>query len=358
MLSREEYRAQQERRHRLYMQQQRLNQHRPQQSRPTPQGPQGPRPPYGNGYNHGSRFSQPQPNVKFHHRKPWLVFLSLLVLFYLVIGIDSAIRFRKTSYDFNNASLTAAARMLHHQPINVLMMGTDTGALGRHARGRTDTMMLNTINAQKQTMALTSIPRDAPARYNGYLTKINAVYTLGGANQTEKYVQSYLHVPVNYYMLINMGGLDKIIDKVGGVTVKPPLSFHYGAAHVKKNQTVKLNGMQALDYCRMRHQDPLGDYGRQIRQRQVLFQLFNKVTQIHNLFLHPFLPLSLCDNIKTNLSVTDFIQLMLFYRHANRHHVSTHLQGHTKQIDGQDYEVISPEEKAAKSEQITKEMEA
>lgn len=166
-------------------------------------------------------------------------------------------------------------------------MGTDTGALGRKSRGRTDTMMINIINPNKQSMSLTSIPRDAPANYNGMITKINSVYTLGGADQTEKYMQDWLGVPVNYYMLINMGGLDNIINAVGGVQVTPPISFKYGATNVKKGQTVTLNGYQALDYCRMRHQDPLGDYGRQIRQRQVLFQLFNKATKVHNLALYP-----------------------------------------------------------------------
>ncbi|XIF19985.1 MAG: LytR family transcriptional regulator [Acetilactobacillus jinshanensis] len=268
--------------------------------------------------------------------------------FYLVKGINSAKTFNQESYTPQNQSTTAQPHLSNHQPITVLMMGTDTGAIGRHFRGRTDTMMLNTINPDKHTMTLTSIPRDAPAHYNNMLTKINSVYTLGGANQAAHYVQSWLGVPVNYYMLINMGGLDKIIDQVGGVTVNPPLTFKYGAANVKKHQQVTLNGMQALDYCRMRHQDPLGDYGRQIRQRQVLFQLFDKVSKIHNLALHPSLANALSDNMKTNLSAKDMMTLALFYRKANLHHVSSHLQGHTAQINGQDFEVVSPQKRLKK----------
>lgn len=282
--------------------------------------------------------------------------MALVAVFYLWDGVKSASHFQRQSYDANNQSTTAEARLSNHQPISVLMMGTDTGALGRHTRGRTDTMMINTINPAKQTMALTSIPRDSPAHYDNVLTKINSVYTLGGANQAEHYVQTWLGVPVNYYMLINMGGLDKIIDRIGGVEVDPPLSFKYGAARVQKHQRVTLNGMQALDYCRMRHQDPLGDYGRQIRQRQVLFQLFNKVSKIHNLFLHPSLANTLSDNMKTNLSVKDLMTLMTFYRHASRHHVSDHLQGQTRQINGQDFEVVSSAEKSAKARRILNEM--
>ena len=307
------------------------------------------------------RYSQPRSpefsaRVGFHRWK-WLgIVVVLIVIFYLFDGIRSASSFHQQSYDASNQSTTAESRISNHQPISVLMMGTDTGALGRHTRGRTDTMMINTINPDKQTMSLTSIPRDSPARYDNMLTKINSVYTLGGANQAEHYVQTWLGIPVNYYMLINMGGLDKIIDRVGGVEVNPPLSFRYGAAKVTKHQQVTLNGMQALDYCRMRHQDPLGDYGRQIRQRQVLFQLFNKVSKVHNLFLHPSLANALSDNMKTNLSVKDLMTLMVFYRHASRHHVSDHLQGQTKQINGQDFEAISPSEKRIKARQILNEM--
>ncbi|QBP18276.1 LCP family protein [Acetilactobacillus jinshanensis] len=290
-----------------------------------------------------------------HHSKIWYLVLIIIIAvcaFYLVEGIDSAKTFNRESYTPQNQSTTAQSQIDNHQPISVLMMGTDTGALGRHARGRTDTMIINSINPAKQTMSLTSIPRDAPAHYNNMLTKINSVYTLGGANQAAHYVQTWLGIPINYYMIINMGGLDKIIDKVGGVTVDPPLTFKYGAANVKKHQKVNLSGMQALDYCRMRHQDPLGDYGRQIRQRQVLFQLFDKLCQIHNLALHPSIANSLSDNMKTNLSVKDLMTLALFYRKANRHHVSSHLQGHTEMLEGQDFEVISPHEKAKEARLI------
>ena len=297
--------------------------------------------------------------VHRHHFNWWhliVLVIGLLLVFYVVYGFNSAKRFNRESYVPQNQSQTAQTRISNHQPISVLMMGTDTGALGRHARGRTDTMIINSINPAKQTMSLVSIPRDSPAHYNGMLTKINSVYTLGGANQAEHYVQTWLGIPINYYMLINMGGLDKIIDQVGGVTVNPPLTFKYGAANVKKHQETTLNGMQALDYCRMRHQDPLGDYGRQIRQRQVLFQIFDKVSQIHNLALHPSIANALSDNMKTNLSVKDLMTLMAFYRKANRHHVSSHLQGHTQQIDGQDFEVMSPNEKSHEANLINRDL--
>lgn len=297
---------------------------------------------------------------KPHHygRNTIIGIIAIIVIAFYTLNIMNGIsHFNQTSYDMTNPSISAETRINKHQPISVLMMGTDTGAIGRHEkRGRTDTMMINTINPQKQNMLLMSIPRDAPANYDGILTKINSVYTLGGATQAQKYVQDWLNVPINYYMIVNMGGLRNIINRVGGVTITPTRTFKYGAVNVKKGHTIKMNGIQALDYCRMRHQDPLGDYGRQIRQRQVLFQLFTKISKVHNLLLHPRLINALSNNMKTNLSTHDLMKLMLFYRHADRHHISDHLQGHTAQINGQDFEQIPDAEKQQKTRKINSDM--
>lgn len=78
-----------------------------------------------------------------------------------------------------------------------------------------------------------------------------------------------------------MGGLEKMVNAVGGVTVNPTLTFKYGAADVTKGKKVTLNGKQALDYSRMREEDPLGDYGRQKRQRQIIQKLVIKPWEFH-----------------------------------------------------------------------------
>ncbi len=40
-------------------------------------------------------------------------------------------------------------------------------------------------------------------------------------------LQNYLNVPIDFYVLANMGGLEKMIDQVGGVKVASPLTFTY-----------------------------------------------------------------------------------------------------------------------------------
>src|SRR5699024_12685763 len=59
-----------------------------------------------------------------------------------------------------------------------------------------------------------------------------------------------LNVPIKYYISMNMGGMRKIVDGVGGVTVTRPLTFTYDGYTFTKGKTVHLNGNQALAYSR------------------------------------------------------------------------------------------------------------
>ncbi|KLD57356.1 LytR family transcriptional regulator, partial [Lactiplantibacillus plantarum] len=89
-----------------------------------------------------------------------------------------------------------------------------TGALGRGKdfSARTDTMIVATINPKKESMTLTSIPRDTQVMIDGQSQKINAAYTIGGASGAVKSVEKLLDVPIDFYVLLNMGGLKQIIN--------------------------------------------------------------------------------------------------------------------------------------------------
>lgn len=228
------------------------------------------------------------------------------------------------------------------KPFAVLLMGTDTGALGRHSVGRTDTMIIATINPKRQTAKLTSIPRDTLVDVYGSQQddeKINAALPLYGPETAIKTVEHLVNIPIHYYVLINMGGLEKMINAVGGVDVVPPLTFHYEQANVKKNQKIHLNGASALAYSRMRDDDPLGDYGRQIRQRQIIKQLVLKEAGLSSVAHYQRVLGSLKNNMQTNLTFQDLLWLRTKYGHTSRHVQSATLQGKPAVINGIDYQV-------------------
>lgn len=238
-------------------------------------------------------------------------------------------------------------QLAQKKPVSILLMGTDTGALGRTFQGRTDSMMVVTINPSTNKTTITSIPRDTAVNIPGYESqspaKINAAYAWGQSKTAITTVQKMLNVPIDFYAIINMGGMEKIINEVGGVTLKPTLSFSYGGYTFKKGVTTHMNGKKALAYARMRDDDPLGDYGRQTRQRKVIMALLNKSNSISTLLNQDFVS-SLSKQTQTDLTFNDLTALAQNYRAATKHIKTTHLQGTSQTIDAQSMEVASKSE--------------
>lgn len=80
---------------------------------------------------------------------------------------------------------------------------------------------------------------------NNSPSKLNAAYAYGNAKELAKVLKKYFNIPINAYVLINMGGLKTIINKVGGVDITPNLTF-------TKGEKIHMDGAKALAYSRMR----------------------------------------------------------------------------------------------------------
>jgi LCP family protein required for cell wall assembly len=305
------------------------------------------------------------PKVHPHRPIMWTVVLFILVMIGggLAYGYQAWTSAKKTfsqTYEASNAakSRNVSAVLKSNKPFSILLMGTDTGALGRSDVGRTDTMMVATINPTKETAYLTSIPRDTRVTVgsgaNASIQKINAAYTIGGPKTAVKTVEDLLDIPIDFYAIVNMGGLEKMVNAVGGVDVKPTLTFQYGAANVVKGKKTHLNGKQALDYSRMRHDDPLGDYGRQKRQREVLQKLVVKAAGLSSITRYQTILKSLNGNLKTDLTFDDLMQIRAKYGNASHHIKSETLQGQDAMIDGLSYQVPTTTELKRVSNHIRK----
>lgn len=299
-----------------------------------------------------------------HHRVLWTILFMLLIL--LAGGSAWAYHAYNDAKDtFNETYQTGSTNKLRNvssqlkkgKPISILLLGTDTGALGRKDVGRTDTIIVATVNPKKEKVTLTSIPRDTMVTIKGdslSQDKINAAYTIGGASTAVSTVQSLLDVPIDFYAIVNMGGLEKMVDAVGGVDVTPTLTFKYGAANVTKGKKVHLNGKQALSYSRMRHSDPKGDYGRQTRQRQIIEKLIMKAVSLGSVIRYKSILKSISGNMKTDLTFNDMLTIASKYSDASHHLKSQHLQGTSTMVNGVDYEVASNTELKKVSNSIRK----
>lgn len=266
-----------------------------------------------------------------------LIILLLLIAagggyaFWLYQQTKSAVDRTYTSVNKKKEAATTS-KLADQKPISILLLGTDTGAMGRTEKnGNSDTIIVVTVNPKTKTTEMTSIPRDTMAEMVGASSfnfrKINAAYDLGGAEMALNSVAKLINVPLTNYVGVNMGGLEKIVDSVGGVDIRPILTFDYEGYSFTKGEKTHMDGAKALKYSRMRYDDPKGDYGRQERQRQVIEAIIKSAVSTGTLANFQTFLKSISDNVTTNLTFNQMVSIFKNYRGAAATIKSDHLQG-------------------------------
>ncbi|HDR4725070.1 LytR family transcriptional regulator [Bacillus cereus] len=199
-----------------------------------------------------------------------------------------------------------------NKPISILLMGVDQEDNGT---GRSDSLMLFTLNPKTKSMKITSIPRDSYTEIvgKGKKDKINHAYAFGGIDMSVKTVENFLNVPVDHYIEVNMAGFKDIVDAVGGVDVNNDLEFTSRDQHFAKGN-IHLNGETALKYTRMRYEDPRGDFGRQMRQRQVIQAVIKKGASVSSLASYGDVLKAIEKNVKTSLTQDQMFDIQKNYK--------------------------------------------
>ena len=305
--------------------------------------------------------SEPPP---WHHYKMprWMKVLIWLLIILVALGgfyeyhkIHSA-----ANGMFTNGNGKISKKLQKGEPVSVLAMGTDVGALNRGNKGgNTDSMELFTINPKAKTITMTSIPRDILVRVNTNdgpdYVKLNAAYSIGGPKQSVKQVEELLDVPIDYYAVINMGVLENVVNSVGGVEVNNPFAFDYEGHHFKKGKQ-HLNGANALKFSRMRYDDPNNDYGRQKRQQQILRNVIQKFKTSGSISAANKILDAVGDGVKTNIPIDDIATLYGNYHGAMDNVKTYHFQGQDATIDGVSFQIASPKEINRVSKLIRKQL--
>lgn len=232
-------------------------------------------------------------------------------------------------------------------PFSVLLLGVDTGDLGRTEQGRSDSMMVMTVNPKTNESKIVSIPRDTYTEIVGHGTtdKINHAYAFGGVAMSVNTVQNLLNIPIDYYVEVNMQGVKDIVDAVDGIDINSPLTFNQDGISFTKGP-MHLNGEQALAFSRMRYEDPTGDYGRQGRQRQVIEAIVKKAATFSTLTNYQDILTAMQNNMKTNLTFDDMYDIQGKYKAAAGNIEQVQMQGEGQMIDNISYQIISQTELA------------
>ena len=303
--------------------------------------------------------------LKRERKRRRLIFYSILVVVAILLGAGTAY------YTYNRGIKlfqhsdgrpvgSSSGKILRDTPerVNVLILGIDGGD---GELGRTDTMILASIDPATGSVSLLSIPRDTrvqiPGR-RGY-DKVNAAHAYGGPRLAMATVSQFLDVPVKYYVKLDFEGFKRIVDILGGVEIDVERRMKYDDyaqnLHINLYPGLqRLDGENALAYVRFRADglgdvalvDPAqGEYGGRIRRQQkFIHALAQEVLQASTIVKVPALSLQLWDCVSTNLPFTQMMSLGLAMRDfSNESIVTALIPGVGDKVGGVSYWVANPD---------------
>ena len=189
--------------------------------------------------------------------------------------------------------------------INIALFGIDAedGSVGR-----SDSIIIATIDTTHKKLKLTSIMRDSYVAIEGHGDdKINHAYAFGGPQLAIKTLNENFDLNIDDFVAVNFTTLPKIIDMLGGVTIDITSEEVSHIPGIDAAGTYTLTGEQALSYSRIRYASG-GDYVRTDRQRAVLSKVFEKVLSI-NVTQYPSLLSEILPMVQTNLDYSEILNL-------------------------------------------------
>ncbi len=217
-------------------------------------------------------------------RNLWIA-LSLLPILLLVAGAMSY-------WWFSSAKLPAVRQapkkteeteyfIVPPNKLNILILGVDDRPK-EDDPGRSDTLLVLTIDTESREASLISVPRDTRVRVKGLgWDKINHAYLVGKVALTRQTTENFLGIPMDYYAKVDLDSFARIVDAIGGITLDVEKKMYYRDSwdHYEidlKPGIQRLDGRAALQYVRYRDEE--GDIGRVARQQKFVRAVLAEVS--------------------------------------------------------------------------------
>ncbi|PIE81472.1 MAG: hypothetical protein CSA11_03805 [Chloroflexi bacterium] len=215
---------------------------------------------------------------------------------------------------------------------NVLLLGSDD-PIGNNNPGRTDTMLIVTINPDGPTASMISLPRDLFVYIPGStMNRLNTAmshgetvgYPGGGIGMLKQTILYNFGIPIHYYAQVDFQGFQEIVDAMGGVElavscqrrdwrlISPELDVEdpdNWEVFTLEPGIHQMDGDLALWYARSRLMDPLSDWGRGRRQQQLLRAMFNQGVDLGLITELPTLWRTYQNTIETDMDFGKILQL-------------------------------------------------
>lgn len=302
----------------------------------------------------GSRGKEEEPPSGGGKRRPWLWFVfatALIVLFTasftftlaygFITGIQDEID-GDTHPDFGDDGESDGDGVIPvrreplspGEPMRILILGVDVGVPGsRSGVGRSDAVMVLTVDTVTGHVGLLSIPRDTHVHIPQYAidelialrgrntvhenpTKMGHPMAYGGPMLAMATASELLGVDIKRYVRVDFRGFERIIDLLGGVEIDVPQDMYYEDEYqdliidLKKGRQV-LNGRQAHHFVRFRD-DGRGDIGRIGRQQQFIRALVDQSLRLNTISRLPDITDELVSHMGTNLTGEEIVNLVGF----------------------------------------------
>ncbi|MFC4386710.1 LCP family protein [Gracilibacillus marinus] len=302
-------------------------------------------------------------NATKNKKKKWIkIIFSIILVFILAIGGYVYSIYHNAKQTVNDTiheevetidTSVTKKKVNDKKPLNILLLGVDQRA---NDSGRSDALMVLSLNPTDDSMQLVSIPRDTRTEIVGHGTvdKINHAYAFGGVDMSINTVENFLDIELDYYVRMNMEGLSDLVDALGGITVQNDIDWKDNGFHYSIGE-LNLNGPQTMGFVRMRKQDSSGDFGRTERQRIVIKAIMDKGASLNSIGkIHELIDV-LGRNVVTNMNFEDMTTLFNNYQGTRKNFTSYMMSGTGQKIGGIYYLVVSDDEVQKVHGMLTKE---
>jgi polyisoprenyl-teichoic acid--peptidoglycan teichoic acid transferase len=229
--------------------------------------------------------------------------------------------------------------------VNFLLLGSDTS--NPQNSGRTDVLMIVSINRTTGTVSLLSIPRDLWVYIPGWgMQRINTAYPHGentpgydggGRQLIEDTILYNLGIKIDYYARVDFNGFKTIVDSVGGVDVSVDCAIQdWRLREPGLDQTVEDNwvrytlpiGVQHMDgdlalwYVRSRKSSSDFDRGR--RQQDVMRALLRRVRDLGLLNQMTDIWPQVLETVQTDVSLDSMVSLVPLALSVDSSHIASY----------------------------------
>lgn len=289
---------------------------------------------------------QPRRSRRRHRGLLW----GLLIIAFIAAAAMGALFASNSLLDKSSDDVVEDGLLTAKDKTTIMIMGVDERD---DDVGRSDTLMVATLDPKKDHAALMSIPRDTRVKIKGHgWDKINAAYAYGsakggpeaGEKLTQRTVEDFLGVNMDHYVVINIQAFQKIIDAIGGIDIDVEKRMYYedpwdddGGLIIDLQPGMQhMDGKTAVTYVRYRDEE--GDIGRIKRQQKFMKACMDKITSPAIIPKLPNVISEVMSSVKTDLSFRQLLEFIGTLKEAQKNGLKTEMvPGKPLYIDGVSY---------------------